>query len=150
MISLTRLSGSVFALNSDLIERIDSTPDTIITLVDGSKYVVAESMSTVIAVIRAHRAEVVALSSYVQVSPEDFISTDRPRTAVRPTLSVVTPPPSSPGPTSPESTRHDPAGPDLPQSGLAARLLSTEVPTRAHPAGPQAAAYSGPHSEEQH
>ena len=61
MITLTRLSGSVFALNSDLIERVDSTPDTIITLVDGKKYVVAESMSEVIAIVRAHRAEVVAL-----------------------------------------------------------------------------------------
>ena len=44
MIMLTRLSGSVFALNSELIERIDSTPDTVITLVDGKKYVVAEGL----------------------------------------------------------------------------------------------------------
>ncbi len=36
MILLTRLSGSPFVLNSDLIERIDSAPDTIVTLVDGS------------------------------------------------------------------------------------------------------------------
>ena len=43
MITLTRLSGTVFALNSDLIERIDATPDTVITLVDGKKYVVTET-----------------------------------------------------------------------------------------------------------
>ena len=37
------LAERSFALNSDLIERVDSTPDTVITLVDGTKYVVAES-----------------------------------------------------------------------------------------------------------
>lgn len=67
MISLTRLSGSVFALNADLIERIDSTPDTVITLVDGKKYVVAEPLREVMATILRHRAEVVALSSHIHV-----------------------------------------------------------------------------------
>lgn len=37
LITLTRLSGSAFVLNSDLIERIDSTPDTVITLIDSKK-----------------------------------------------------------------------------------------------------------------
>ena len=63
MITLTRLSGSVFLLNADLIERVDSTPDTIITLVDGKKYVVAESMSQVLDAIVAFRGEIVALGS---------------------------------------------------------------------------------------
>lgn len=67
MISLTRLSGSVFALNADLIERIDSTPDTVITLVDGKKYVVAEPLRDVMSSILRNRAEVVALSSHIQV-----------------------------------------------------------------------------------
>jgi len=39
MIVLTRLNGPSFALNPDLIERIESTPDTVITLVDGAQYV---------------------------------------------------------------------------------------------------------------
>ena len=55
MITLTRLSGSVFVLNSDLIERIDSTPDTVITLVDGKKYVVSESLEEIVAAVRAYR-----------------------------------------------------------------------------------------------
>ena len=37
MIVLTRLNGHAFALNPDLIERAESTPDTVITLVDGKK-----------------------------------------------------------------------------------------------------------------
>lgn len=73
MISLTRLSGSVFVLNSDLVERVDSTPDTVITLVDGSKYVVAESLRAVVAAVRLHRAEVIALSAYVHIEPAQLL-----------------------------------------------------------------------------
>jgi len=60
MITLTRLSGSVFALNSDLIERVDSTPDTVITLVDGTKYVVRESVREIVVAVRDYRGQVVA------------------------------------------------------------------------------------------
>ena len=63
MITLTRLSGTVFALNCDLIERVDATPDTVVTLVDGKKYVVAESLEDVVAAVRRHRGEVLALST---------------------------------------------------------------------------------------
>ena len=62
MIALTRLNGSRFAVNSDLVERIDASPDTVITLVDGTKYLVAESIDDVIEAIRAFRASVVASS----------------------------------------------------------------------------------------
>ncbi|MBJ7358611.1 flagellar FlbD family protein [Nocardioides sp.] len=62
MIRLTRLSGSPFVLNSDLIERIDTTPDTVITLADGTNYVAAESADEIIAAVRMHRAEIIALS----------------------------------------------------------------------------------------
>lgn len=60
MIALTRLNGSRFAVNSDLIERIDASPDTVLTLVDGTKYVVAEPLDEVIEAIRAFRSSVVA------------------------------------------------------------------------------------------
>ena len=69
MIRLTRLSGSEFALNSDLIERVDATPDTVVTLVDGKKYVVTESLDDVVALVRRHRGEVLALSSCLDVEP---------------------------------------------------------------------------------
>ena len=65
MIPLTRLGGSVFALNSDLIERVDSTPDTVVTLVDGSKYVVRESLHEVVSAVRAYRGGVIAESARV-------------------------------------------------------------------------------------
>ena len=60
MILLTRLGGPVFALNPDLVERADCTPDTVIPLVDGKKYIVAESLPEVISLIRQFRATIVA------------------------------------------------------------------------------------------
>lgn len=43
MINLTRLNGEKFVLNVDLIESMEETPDTVITLVTGKKFVVRES-----------------------------------------------------------------------------------------------------------
>lgn len=68
MIMLSRLSGSAFLLNSDLIERVDSTPDTVVTLVDGKKYVVAERLDQVLDAVLAYRGEVVALGSLLGAS----------------------------------------------------------------------------------
>lgn len=63
MILVTRLNGPVFAMNPDLIERADSTPDTVVTLVDGTKYVIAESLHEVMARIREFRAAVIATAN---------------------------------------------------------------------------------------
>ncbi len=60
MIQLSRLNGERFALNTDLIERVDETPDTVLSLIDGTKYVVAEPIDEVIDRIIAFRARVVA------------------------------------------------------------------------------------------
>jgi flagellar protein FlbD len=70
VILLTRLNGPVFALNPDLVERADSTPDTVITLVDGTKYVVAESLAELVALIRQYRAGVVADAQHLMGQPE--------------------------------------------------------------------------------
>lgn len=48
MIKVTRLNGEEFLLNSDLIEIVDVTPDTVITLSTGHKYVVKEDIETLI------------------------------------------------------------------------------------------------------
>lgn len=60
MVILTRLNGNAFALNPDLIERAESTPDTIVTLVDGTKYVVRETVDELIDAVRDYRCSVVA------------------------------------------------------------------------------------------
>jgi flagellar protein FlbD len=69
VISLTRFSGQRFALNPDLIERVEATPDTVITLVDGSRQVVREGLDEVVDKVQRFRASVVALSQQMEVVP---------------------------------------------------------------------------------
>lgn len=58
MIKLTRLNGSVYVLNSDLIETIEATPDTVISTTDAKKYVCRESVDDVIAKIIEFRGRI--------------------------------------------------------------------------------------------
>ncbi len=78
MINITRLNGPAFALNEDHIERIEATPDTVIHLVDGTNYVVRESVDEIVARIRESRAAIIALSHLIEQ-----------RSAGAPTLRVV-------------------------------------------------------------
>jgi flagellar protein FlbD len=62
MIVVTRLNGSGFAVNPDLVERIQETPDTTLIMVDGAKYIVRESLAEVIERIAAYRARIVSMA----------------------------------------------------------------------------------------
>ena len=66
MILLHRLNGPPFALNADLVERAEATPDTVLTLVDGTKYVVAETLEQVMARVQESRASVIALAELMK------------------------------------------------------------------------------------
>ena len=48
MIRLTRLNHGPFLLNSDLIEHIEITPDTVITLTNGHQFMVREAAEEVV------------------------------------------------------------------------------------------------------
>jgi len=58
VIRVTRLNGERFALNPDLIERVEGHPDTVAFLVDGTKYVVKETVDEVLHEIREYRGTV--------------------------------------------------------------------------------------------
>jgi flagellar protein FlbD len=47
MIRLFRLNGVMIVVNADMIETVESTPDTVITLTNGKKYVVANDLEDV-------------------------------------------------------------------------------------------------------
>lgn len=47
MIEVTRLNGVRFSVNCDLIETVEETPDTVITLTNGKKFVVSENMERI-------------------------------------------------------------------------------------------------------
>lgn len=44
MIEVTRLSGTKIIINAELIEVIEETPDTVITLTSGKKYIVSQTV----------------------------------------------------------------------------------------------------------
>ncbi len=55
MISLTRLNGITFWLNAELIETVEATPDVVVTLTNGRKYVVRETIEEVVTAIENYR-----------------------------------------------------------------------------------------------
>jgi flagellar protein FlbD len=69
VIIVTRLNGAQFGVNPDLLQRVDSAPDTILTLIDGTKYIVRESMAEVIARVNEHRAQLLARAQEIQAAP---------------------------------------------------------------------------------
>jgi flagellar protein FlbD len=60
MIHLTRLNGNPLVVNSDLIKYAESSPDTMLTLVNGEKFVVLESCQEVVDRTTAYRGRVFA------------------------------------------------------------------------------------------
>jgi flagellar protein FlbD len=60
MIQLTRLNHAAMVLNSDLIEHIDVTPDTVITLTTGQILRVRETAEEVIERIVEFRRRILA------------------------------------------------------------------------------------------
>jgi flagellar protein FlbD len=52
MVTLTRLNGKTFTLNAIYIEQIEAFPDTTITLTNGKKFVVRESVEDVVLLVK--------------------------------------------------------------------------------------------------
>ena len=48
MITVTRLDQRVVVINADLIKMIESTPDTILTLINGDSIVLRDSLDDVV------------------------------------------------------------------------------------------------------
>jgi flagellar protein FlbD len=58
MIELTKLGGKGFVVNAELIETIETTPDTIITLTTDKKYVVMEKKEEIILKIVKYKRQI--------------------------------------------------------------------------------------------
>ncbi len=58
MIQVTRLNGKEFVVNAELIQFIEETPDTVITLANKEKIVVLESADEVIRRIREYHRSI--------------------------------------------------------------------------------------------
>jgi flagellar protein FlbD len=69
MIQLTRLNKQPLVVNSDLIEFIENTPDTVITLVTGEKVVVSESTEEILDRILTFRQRLLPTSFAMLPNP---------------------------------------------------------------------------------
>jgi len=60
MIQLTRLNNSAITINSDLIKSAEASPDTVITLLNGEKIIVQETVSELVTRVVEFRRRVLA------------------------------------------------------------------------------------------
>ncbi len=58
MIRLTRLNGKEFVVNAELIKFVEETPDTLVTLTTGEKFMVREKFDEVIARTEEYRIHI--------------------------------------------------------------------------------------------
>lgn len=58
MIVVHRLKGEEFVINANLIEIIEANPDTVITLTTERKFVVKESVSEIIQMVKDYHKDV--------------------------------------------------------------------------------------------
>ena len=58
MIELTRLNDVKFSINPELIEIIETTPDTVITLTTGRKFIVKESRQEIKNLVLSYKREI--------------------------------------------------------------------------------------------
>lgn len=69
MIKLSALKGKQFILNCEIIETIEATPDTVITLTDGKKFVVSDSLDEIVEKVIEYKKK----TYFLQVIPESTI-----------------------------------------------------------------------------
>jgi len=58
MIRVTRMNGTDLIINAELIEFIEATPDTVMTLTTGRKFVLKDSVEDLIDKIISYRREI--------------------------------------------------------------------------------------------
>ena len=58
MIKLSRLNKQEYYLNADMIETVETTPDTVITMLNGKKFIVSEPAGEVVERIIEFRGKI--------------------------------------------------------------------------------------------
>ena len=71
MILVHRIKGEPLYLNADLIEFVERTPDTVLTLADGRKMMVAETPEEIVEAARLFRASVIVASDELRERGND-------------------------------------------------------------------------------
>ena len=71
MIRLSRINHAPLVLNADMIEHVEITPDTVIAMMNGQKFVVTESVDEVIRKVIDFRRSISELPQIMDRSAED-------------------------------------------------------------------------------
>ena len=58
MISLTRINNQIFTLNAEMIESMEETPDTVVTMQNGKTIMVKEKMAAEVGVTEPGRFKI--------------------------------------------------------------------------------------------
>jgi len=58
MISVTRIHGETLVINAELIESVEATPDTMVTLTTGRKILVLDRMDEIVDKVMAYRQRI--------------------------------------------------------------------------------------------
>ena len=63
MISVTRFNDSTLIINADLIQTVEETPDTVITLTTGTKFIVKEKSKEIVDIVVEYKRRTFFFSS---------------------------------------------------------------------------------------
>ncbi|GAA0746250.1 flagellar FlbD family protein [Clostridium oceanicum] len=61
MIELTGMNNRKFVLNAEHVEKIEQVPESLITLSNGKKYIVMESVDEIIGKIKEYKSDIITL-----------------------------------------------------------------------------------------
>lgn len=74
MISVTKLNGAQMWLNAIMIETVEETPDTYVTLVTGKRIIVLEKAAEIIAMVNAYYSEIGIHAATIKVQQTEELS----------------------------------------------------------------------------
>lgn len=74
MIAVTRLNGSPMWLNALMIETVEETPDTYVTLITGKRIIVLEKAAEVIAMVKEYYSEIGIHAATIKVQQTEELS----------------------------------------------------------------------------
>lgn len=74
MIKLHRIRGEEFWLNADLLDTMEQTHDTVLSLTDGRRVVVMEDPEQVVEAVRQFRASILVVADELRRKPADLVA----------------------------------------------------------------------------
>ncbi|MCL2773714.1 MAG: flagellar FlbD family protein [Oscillospiraceae bacterium] len=72
MIKVSKLNKEEFYINPSLIETVEKTPDTVITLINNKKYIISDSVEQVLNRIKEYYREVGMIPPQIVYKSYDF------------------------------------------------------------------------------